>query len=325
MSIRQITLRISLWLAIGAATAPFLCASPILDPAAPNVFAMYGISSIPDFTGTFPSGYYLNGMAISGSNMLISIGTAVNNLTQTIWSMPLIRTNGHITGFGSASLFATVATGTTQGNPLGGGIVTITGGILYTTSTSSYFGQYLGSPTNTNTLTNIQGVVNAVGGMNYIPTGQTGAGQIKVDSTVTGTWYTLNLTGTPGAYVYQGSTSYNVNVPALSFAYLLPDNAFTSASVAIGNGANIDVYQLDSAGNPCNTVGCAPVVHLADAVDAPIGYGVVRDPLTGDILYNTLDNGIYVLSSDLGEVPEPATFAFALGGIALLALRALRR
>ncbi len=325
MSIRQRTLRAALWLALSAATAPLVCASPILDPSAPNAFVMYGISSVPDFTGQFPTGYFLEGMAISGENLLVSVGTAVNSRYQTIWSMPLIRTAGHITAFGSASLFASVDTGGTQGNPLSGGLVTINGGVLYSTSTYSYFGQFLGSPTNTDTLTDIQGVANSVGGMNYIPTGQTGAGQIKVNSTVNGSWYTLNLTGSPGTYVYQGNTAYNVNVPALSFAYLIPDSTFTSPSVAIGNGTNIDVYTLDSAGNPCNGVTCAPVVHLADAVDSLIGFGIVRDPVTGDILYNTQSNQVYVLSDDIGEVPEPSTFALAAGGIALFVIRARRR
>jgi hypothetical protein len=317
MSIPKGLFRISIWFALAVAT-PLLCANPVLDAGAPNSVSMYGISSVPDFTGTFPFGYYLEGMAISGGNLLVSVGTAVNNLTQTIWSMPLVRTDGHITGLGSATLNATVSTGTDQGNPLGGGLVTITGGVLYTTSTLSYFGQFLSG---SSSITNIQSAVPGVGGLNYIPAGQTGAGQLKVDSTTNGAWSTLNLTGTPGAYVYQSVTSSNINLPALSFAYLAPDGTFLQPGVVLGTGSNLDVYGLDGNGNPCNTVSCGPVVHLVDAVDSPIGFGVVRDPQTGDILFNTGDNQVFLVSDSLEPAPEPGTVGFALGGLALLAAR----
>jgi hypothetical protein len=317
---RKRLLRLTAWLAIGAAT-PFACANPIIDPSAPNGISLYGVASIPDFTGANPFGYFLEGMAVSGNNLLVSVGSAVNNLTQTVWSMPLIRTDGHITGLGSATEFATVATGTDQGNPLGGGLVTFDGGLLYTTATSSNFGQYTGS----STLTNIQSQVPSVGGMNYIPAGQIGAGQLKVDSTTNGSWYTLNLTGSPGAYTFQSVTASNINVPALSFAYLIPDATFLNPSVVLGNGSNINVYGLDGNGNPCNTNSCAPVIHLVDAVNSPIGFGVVRDPLTGDILFDTGNNQLWVISDSIEPAPEPGAIALALGGIALLAARARHR
>jgi hypothetical protein len=313
-------LRILVWIAVAAA-APLLSANPVLDPGAPNSFSMYGISSVPDFTGQFPFGYYLEGMAINGTNLLVSIGTAVNNLTQTIWSLPLIRSDGHITAVGPATLFDTVSTGTVQGNPLGGGLVTLNGGVLYTTSTFSYFGQFTGS----SSLTNIQSAVPSVGGLNYIPAGQVGAGQLKVDSTANGGWYTLNLTGNAGTYVYQSATAYNVNVPALSFAYLVPDGTFLTPSVVLGSGSNLDVYGLDGSGNPCTANTCAAVTHLVDAVDSAIGFGVVRDPQTGDIIFNTGNNQIFVVSDSIEPAPEPGTVALALGGILLLASRARRR
>ena len=315
----------SLWLALAAAP-PFVCANPILDPGAPNGLSLYSLSSVPDFSGSNPYGYFLEGVAINGNNLLISVGSAVNNLTQTIWSMPLIRTDGHITALGTATQFATVETGISQGNPLGGGLVTINGGVLYTTATSSYFGQFLAPPTSTNTITNIQGAVNTVGGLNYIPAGQTGAGQLKVDSSVNGIWYTLNLTGSPGAYVYQSATAYNnVNVPALSFAYLTPDGTFPNPSIVIGNGSNLDLYGLDGYGNPCTLNTCAPVTHLVDAGGFAIGFGVVRDPQTGDMLFDTADNQLYVLSDSLQPAPEPGTVALVLGGIAFCAARKRRR
>jgi hypothetical protein len=43
--------------------------------------------------------------------------------------------------------------------------------------------------------------------------------------------------------------------------------------------------------------------------------GVVRDPMSGDVLFNTADNDIWLLSD---TIPEPSTVTLAIAGIVLL-------
>jgi hypothetical protein len=61
------------------------------------------------------------------------------------------------------------------------------------------------------------------------------------------------------------------------------------------------------------------VIHLVTG-DAQIGLGVVRDPVSGDFLFTTSNNDIYLLSD---TIPEPSTISLAICGAALIAV--LRR
>src|SRR5207244_905857 len=155
---------------------------------------------------------------------------------QTIWSMPVIRNNGHITGFGSATAFAQVmaALPGSFGNILAGGLVVTGGGLLYTT-----------------------------GG--YSESGPAKAGtSAAIDGTV------------PGCAT------------------------FLSPRIVLGDASTqrLDAYGVDANGNPCNpelVVSCGPVVHLVTS-DLGLGYGIARDPVSGDILFTTQSNDIWLVS-----------------------------
>jgi hypothetical protein len=304
--------RWTVWFAVPA----LVWANPILDSGAPNGLTLYSLSSVPSFSSEFPSGYALQGITINGGSMLVSIGDASSS-TQTIWSMPLVRSSGHITSVGSASLYASVPSGVT-GNILGGGLVTTAGGVLYTTQGQNLLGQYPASPSASSLLPiNLTPPTQTIGGLNYIPPGQARAGTLKLSSSsADGTWYTLDLTGTPGNYSNPSLTAYAAGVPALSFDYLPADATFNFSSVALGDGLHVDLYHLDGNGNPCPACG-GGVVHLVDATDFLIGEGLVRDPVSGDILFTTANNGIWVVSD--AELPEPSTLALAIGGLVILA------
>jgi hypothetical protein len=307
--------RLALWTAILAA-GPLVWANPILDPSAPNTLTLYSVSNTPKLSTQFPSGYYFEGLAISGDSLLVSIGDPSVVTRQTVWSMPLLRNDGHIASVGAASLYASVPTDM-AGNLPGGGLIQAPGALLYNTQAENLFGQYINS-TSASLLPINPGGGATIGGMSYIPEGQTGAGQLKLSSSSSGgAWYTMNPTGSPGSYAISSLGGYAVGVPALSFAYLPADATFTSPGVAVANGQYLSLYQLDGSGNPCKTSACAPVQRLVDATQGVgIGNGMVRDPLTGDLLFTTANNEIWLLSD---EIPEPSTLALALGGMPLLA------
>ena len=308
--------RLVIWAALFALPS-FVWASPILDPGAPGGLTLYSLSSVPGFSSQFPNGYFLEGLAINGGNLLVSIADPTVVTHQTVWSMPLVRNDGHITSVGAATLYASVPSDI-AGNLPGGGLIPTANALLYTTQAESLFGQYV-SPSASSLLAIHPISGGTIGGMNYIPAGQTGAGLLELSSSSQdGTWYTMTVNGTPGSYTISSLVASATGAPAYSFAYLPADATFNFPSVVLGDGTNLDLYHLDGAGNPCTstTAGCASVVHLVDSVDSFIGYGVVRDPVSGDILFTTGNNLIWVVSD---TIPEPSTMVLAIGGMALLA------
>jgi hypothetical protein len=315
--------------------APQLKANTILDPSAPNNLALFNLGSAPDVSNSYGYQVFYEGIAISGNNLLLSVGDSVN-ATQKVWSLPLVRVNNHIVGFGNPSVYDPVLSypgSCCVGNIMGGGLVPVGSNLLYTTQLFGFLGQHTGGNPGTDNL-NINLSGSGAGGLNYVPQSFAfnGAGQLKMSATcepgtvgcsATGDWYTVALNGTMGNYTLGSITNYTVGVTALSFDYVVPDATFTAPGIVLGDASNLrlDYYQLDANGNPCNNavdVTCAPVQHLVIS-DVQVGLGVVRDPVTGDILFTTGDNQIFLLS-DTEVVPEPSSIALVLGGL-LLAVR----
>jgi hypothetical protein len=319
--------------------SPYVSANTILDPSAPNNLALFNLGTAPDVAASYTNQVFYEGLAISGNSLLLSVGDPAN-ATQKVWSLPLVRVNNHIVGFGSASVYAPVLAypgNCCLGNITAGGLVTSGSDLLYTTQFFSFLGQHTGGNPGTSNLIDLAGTGAATGGLQYVPASFTsnGAGQLKLSSTcepgsfgcsASGDWYTLNLTGSIGNYSLNSFTPYTVGVTALSFDYIPVDNTFTAPGVILGDGSQLrlDYYQVDGNGNPCNpnvNVSCGPIVHLVVS-DIQIGQGVVRDPVTGDVLFTSGDNHIYMVSDSL---PEPSTMVLVFGGIALGVWRRRRR
>lgn len=298
--------------AVWFAVVPSLWANPILDPGGPGGLSLFNVSNLDAFNAANPTGLF-EGVAINGNSLYLSLGDPTS-LTQTVWQMPLIRnSSGHITSVNgnSAVLYKSLPNDGFYGDVLGGGLITVNGGILYT-MLQTYLGQAVGTPS----LTDL-GTTQSIGGLQYIPASQNAlgnAGKLKV-STTNGDWYTVNISGTAGSYTVGTVTQASIGVQAYSFDYLPVDATFAYPSVILGDAYSISIYKLDGNGNPLP----ATQLNLVDAVDAAVGYGVVRDPVTGDVLFTTGDNQIYRLS-DTFDVPEPSTLLLALAGIALLAV-----
>jgi hypothetical protein len=279
-------------------------ANPVVDPGAPGGITLFNVTNNNTF-GQFDN---YEGIAINGNTLYLSVGDPTA-LTQTIWAMPLVRNNGHISSAGTATPFLTVSNDGAFGDTLGGGLLTVNGSLLYTIL-PSLLGQSGAA------LTDLQ-TSGEIGGLQVIPAGQGNAGQLKV-STTSGDWYTVNVSGSPGSYTVNSVTRNSVGVLAYSFAYLPADATFGYPGIILGDANYISLYYLDGNGNPCVTSGCGSVIHLVDAgVTSTVGFGIVRDPVTGDVLFTTGDNQIFRLS-DTYEVPEPSTLLLASAALALL-------
>src|SRR5437870_5129011 len=101
-----------------------LWAGPILDPTAPNSMVLYTLGSAPGIAAQYGNDITYQGIAITANNLLLAVGNAASAV-QTIWSVPVIRSNGHITGFGTATAYAQVAAADQNsfGNIMAGGLV----------------------------------------------------------------------------------------------------------------------------------------------------------------------------------------------------------
>ena len=96
------------------AAVAMLCAAPrlvkatvIIDPAAPAGLTLYTLGNVPDVAASYGNAISYEGLAISGNNLLMSVGNAAT-ASQTIWAVPLVRSNSHIVGIGAATPFAQV-------------------------------------------------------------------------------------------------------------------------------------------------------------------------------------------------------------------------
>jgi hypothetical protein len=315
-----------------------LNANTILDPSAPSTLALYNLGTAPDIAASYTNQVFYEGLAITGNNLLLSVGDPAT-ATQKVWSLPLVRINNHISGFGAATVYDPVLSypGTCcLGNIVAGGLVPVGNDLLYTTTYFSYLGQHTGGNPGASNLIDLASTGAAAGGLNYVPGSFTnnGGGQLKMSSTCSpgdfgcnaqGDWYTLNLGGSVGNYSLNSFTAYTVGVAALSFDYVPVDATFTHPGIVLGDSSQLrlDYYQVDGNGNPCNptmNISCGPVIHMVVS-DTLIGLGVVRDPVTGDILFTSGDNQIYMVTD---SAPEPGTITLAVAGLLLTALKQTR-
>ncbi|MCU1232118.1 MAG: hypothetical protein JWP63_85 [Candidatus Solibacter sp.] len=292
------------------AFAPLVSANPVLDPGGPGGLTLFNVSNLASFNDANPTGLY-EGIAITSNTLYLSLGDPTS-LTQSVWALPLIRSNGHIVSVESSGAILYKSLPNNLGDTLGGGLVTVNGGILYT-MLPTFLGQAVGAPT----LTDL-GIAASIGGLQYVP--GSGNSQLKVSST-SGDWYTANVSGTPGSYTVGSVSQQSLGVAAYSFDYIPADLTFATAGMILGDASSISYYQVDNSGAPKPGTRVQLVNYNFEAA---IGYGVARDPFSGDVLFTTGDNQIFRLS-DTYDAPEPSTVLLALGGIALLATRARRR
>jgi len=268
--------------------------------------------------------YYTALDFLNDSTLLLAVGNpAGESQTETIYSMAVGRdSSGVITSLGAATpdFSVTVSTGAVYSNIVAGGLTDAPdGSILYDTKSLGYVGDYAGGTSE------VSAMAGLFGGLGYVPAD--GSDQLLL-STTAGTWYDLTYAG--GAVSL--GTGFNLGIAADSFAYFPAgfNSGLTNAGILVGDAAAqaIELYAL----NPATGLPTGTGINLVTAPSSGpegLGYGLARDPVSGDFLFTGSNNEIYLLGGASLEAatttPEPGTFALlALAG-GLWAMGKLRR
>ena len=262
---------------------------------------------------------------LAGDLNTLLIGGEANGAGGAIYRLALTRDmNGHITGFGPATLFSTAPF-------IDGGLSYGPGGVLfYTAYPTNELGQIKPGSTTPDKVIDLTplGVSSSVGSLAFVPAGFPGAGQFKILSYSSNDVYTATLTadGT-GTYDVGGVTAG----PTLSgglegIAYVPLGSALfpvPSALVSEYGAGSVAAYELDANGDPIPGTRKDFITGLGGAE------GALIDPITGDFLFSTFGGGdriIRVSGFAPQAVPAPAALPLAAaGGLGLLAGRRLRR
>lgn len=251
----------------------------------------YTLTSLGSVDGV-PANY--GGLAIDpvDTNMLY-LGGAANGADGTIYRVPLIRdSDGHITGFGAATVRST-------GPYIDGGLVVAPGGMLiYAGYPVNQISQILPTSVEPDRTTDVSdlGVPSSLGAFVIVPSGFPGAGRWKTATFNNGAWCDLAFTGpdSAGLFTITGATE----VPGSTFvgpegvAYIprcsprLPGPSIVVTEYSAGR---VSIYDVDSSGDPIWNTARVFVTDLGGAEGAAI------DPVTGDFLFSTYGGGNQVV------------------------------
>jgi hypothetical protein len=245
-------------------------------------------------------------------NTLLLMGNA-NDADGVLNSVSVFRGAGnHIIGLGAvATPLATAA------NNDGGLIYAPNGTLLYTRYSSNELGQIKPGSSTTNKVVDLSplGVASSVGTLQYVPTGFSGAGKLKLLSYTSGNWYDMTLAD-------DGSGTYNVSFSPVvattanegpeGLVYVNNSNPLfgTNSLLLTEYGQNrVSSYEADADGN-------AIVGTRKDFITGLLGAeGGTIDPMTGDFVFSTFGsiNRVVVVSGfttpQADATPEPGAIA----------------
>lgn len=328
----------SSWLRVGTLAGLIAAAlSAQAQTLAPEFAADYSALSLGSVP-SLPTRY--GGLTFLDNNTLL-IGGAANGASGSLYTIDVTRdASNHIVGFvGDAQRY-----GLAIGEYNDGGVVFGPGGVLFTSRWPiNGLGQTKPGSTNEDKIIELGplGVASSHAAINFVPSDFSGAGQVKLVSWSGGQWYsgTLAPDGS-GTFDLVGLAQVDLN-PATAamdslpggpegFVYIRSGNpGFSVNSMLVSDySANIvSAYEVDANGNPMVTTRRTFLSGLTGAEGAAI------DPLTGDFLFSTFGgrNQVVVVSGfepppPPPPIPEPATWALWLGGVAgLMAWRRRRR
>jgi hypothetical protein len=222
---------------------------------------------------------------LSGTTDTLLIGGAANNASGDIYSIQVVRdAEQHITGFsGTATFFA-------EGPYNDGGLAYGPGGVLfYARYNINEVGQITPGSTIVGIVTPLTplGVASSVGGLNFVPPGYPGEGQLKLVSYNASRWYSAD-TIPDGTGTYSITNVVEVTVTQggpEGFAYVPPASPeftdFGNMLVSEYNSGAITVFDIDAQGNP---IASSRRLFLTGLTGAE---GAVIDPVSGDFLFST--------------------------------------
>jgi hypothetical protein len=276
---------------------------------------LFEIGSVP----TISSNYVYQGLAFNGEYLMLSGGDPSLEHQVDIYQVPVVRGNtGYITGFGDPSLFASLNV-VNEGVLGSGGLMMSGPNVVFTTNSAQFIGAYnfMNPQFTFSDQLSLGGPGDVLGGLGWAP------GFVLKMSTQEGYWYNLTLNTSSNPLGVSVDPQANVMVPAYSFSYMQAnDLLFPGVSVIVGDtvGNTIKRYTLDLYGNPTGMG--TTLVSMGQGSTTIPGFGMVRDPVTGALLFTASDHKIYELyvgsPGDISLTPEPATMGITGAALGLL-------
>jgi len=252
----------------------------VLDPAYAGAYVISNLGGPPGVPTQ------LGGLTLKydDPNILL-IGGAANLATGGIYALPLIRSGGHIVGFGGPAVPYCAAAYNDGGVVFGPNNILFLAGWPVNT-----LGQVLPGSTVVNKLIDMTafGVEASLAALNFVPPGFPGAGGFKLVTYSGGQWLTaglapdgsgtldvVNVTDVPTSRLTCGPEGF-VYVPA--GLPLFPNQTMLVAEYGCGT---IGAFDISANGDPIPASRRVFISFLQGAE------GALIDPLTGDFLFST--------------------------------------
>jgi len=286
------------WIGALALLVGVPAAAQVVDPEFDSDYTLVDLGAVPGLPS--PSGGLT--FALDDPNTLL-IGGEANYPEGNLYSITVIRdAESHITGFSGTAAF--------HGNApyIDGGVAFGPQNVLFLSRfPMNELGQTMLGSTTTDKVISLASmlVAESPGGLNFVPTGFPGAGELKLASWQDGGWYTLDLEPDNTGTFNLLSATLVTHVPGgpEGFVYIPAGSPrfadYSSMLVSEWSDGNIAVYDVDANGNPMLSTRRVLVSGLEGAEGAAI------DPLTGDFLFSTFTGGDDRVIAVHGFAPPP--------------------
>jgi len=260
-------------------------AGGLLEPPFSDDYTLTNLGMVPGLPGDY------GGVTLFAGTQNLLMGGFASEPEGKAYIVPVLRdSGGHITGFnGSAIPF-------TETPEIDGGLTFGPGDILFYSRynpPAAEIGQFaIAEPANLHKVVDLAplGVSRSPGGLNFVPPGFPGAGQLKLTSYSDGDWYSLEIApdGTGTFNVTSATKRADLADGKEGFAFVpLGSPAFgANPQVLINeyNDGSVSTFELDANGDPIPG-SRRPFITGLDGPD-----GAFIDPLTGDLLITEFDN-----------------------------------
>lgn len=286
---RSLGCTLSLCVAICAGAIPTAFAQIRIEPPFASDYVFVDLGPVPGLP-TRNGGLTF----LAGARNTILIGGNANTPSGKLYAIQVVRdADLHITGFsGTATVFADAANND-------GGVAYGPGNVLLLARWPiNQIGQTKPASTVTDKITDLGplGVTASPGGLNFVPPGYPGAGQLKIVSWPSGNWYTLD-------FAADGTGTHNIAAATLEttivggpegFVYVPLGSPqfmdFNSILVSEFSAGEVSTYSLDGNGDPIPATRTSFMTGLTGAEGAAI------DPVTRDFLFSTFGGGDRVVA-----------------------------
>jgi hypothetical protein len=290
--------RVASWIGALALLVALPAAAQVVEPPFDSDYTLVDLGAVPGLPT--PTGGLT--FALDDPNTLV-IGGQANYPEGNLYSIAVIRdAEDHITGFSGTAAFYSNAPYNDGGVAFGPQNV-----LFLSRFPMNEMGQTMLGSTSTDKVVNLasMSVTESPGGLNFVPTGFPGAGELKLAGWGDGGWYTLDIAPDNTGTFNLVSATLVTNIPGgpEGFVYIPAGSPlfadYSSMLVSEWSAGNIVAYDLDANGNPVIPTRRVLVSGLEGAEGAAI------DPLTGDFFFSTFTGGDDRVIAVHGFAPPP--------------------